>query len=142
MTSLRPWAYYSYKTGLQRTIELRVANIPVRIMWTPRFDKRGEGTRAVLSASFDTSKFHYGLLLQHYRQGYDFDEHFDGVKENIVISFLLHRSKEGGEFFIHGPQKSWFSGRVKMFDGGKYLHGVTKILKGSRTVLMLQRGIY
>ena len=88
-------------------------------------------------------KHTYSILLQHYREGYDFDVHTDGIVENLVLSFILRTPKEGGEFFLdEGPFKSWLNGRILFFDGGRYHHGVTKITKRSRTVLMFQKGTY
>ncbi len=117
-----------------------IRGMPVRLMWTPRFDKRGDGTRAVVSLGWETKQSHFGILFQHYREGFDFDAHTDGVETNKAISILLHRAQEGGEFYIDGPERVWLGGRIRYFDGGKHSHGVTKITKGSRTVLMLQRG--
>ena len=110
------------------------------IFWSSCFDKRGGGTRLVFDVAFDIKKFHYSVMFQHYREGYDFDNHTDGVAENKVISILLHKPREGGKFFTQGPQRSWLRERIWYFDGGRYHHGVTKIIKGSRTVLMLQKG--
>ena len=137
----RRWGYRIIRLTRKRgDIELLLAGRRAHIRWDSYFDRRGGGTRGVFSAGIDIRKHHYSILLQHYREGYDFDAHTDGISENKVLSILLRRPKAGGEFYIQGPQKSWLGGRIRLFDGGRYSHGVTRIIRGSRTILMIQRG--
>lgn len=138
---MKNWAYRFTKTGNSREIELILARRRARIMYTPSFDRRGTGSRAVFTASIDLGKYHYSAMFQHYREGYELDSHTDGVAENKVITILLKRPREGGDFYVDdGSMQSYLGGRIVTFDGGRHEHGVTKITKGSRTILMLQRG--
>lgn len=140
---IRRWGYYRPKiSGRREDIELILAGYRARIAWDPCFDKRGSGTRAILTASIDIGAYHYGIMFQHYREGFEFDDHTDGVPENKIITILLRKPKEGGEFSVAGPLKTWLFGRIWAFDGGRHHHSVSKITKGSRTVLMLQRGCW
>lgn len=99
-------------------------------------DKRRQGSRAFLSIGWEKGNDHYGVLLQHYREGFDFAKHTDGPKSNKCITLLLHKPKKGGEFFCEGPVRVW-AGRVIAFNGADK-HGVSKVERGSRTILMFQ----
>jgi hypothetical protein len=118
-----------------------VFGYPLRLMWSPRYDER-EATRMVFNISLETKGTIWSVLWQHYRNGYVFDTHTDGVRSNKVISVLLNKPAKGGEFYVDGPNKSYFGKRISVFDGGKHQHGVTKIENGSRTVLMFQKGVW
>jgi hypothetical protein len=95
-------------------------------------------SRAYVSLGWDRGGDHYGVLFQHYRQGFCFDAHTDGPASNHVLTLVLHRPKVGGEFFGKDVRR-WFGGRVLAFDGAEE-HGVTRIERGSRSVLMFQHG--
>ena len=82
------------------------------------------------------------VLYQHYHQGYTFDRHTDLKGSNRVVWVLLQKAQEGGDLYVDGPCRHYFAGRVKTFDGGRSPHGVTKLVKGSRRVLMFQHGSY
>lgn len=109
--------------------------------WT-RNDKSYGSTRAYFTVGFERNGVDYSVLFQHYREGFDFKAHTDGVKSNRALTLVLNKPKRGGEFFVNGPCRRWLGGRVIAFDGGKHEHGVTRIEQGTRTVLMFQRGQY
>lgn len=121
-------------------IDFGVFGYPCHIRWSRRFDQRGDGERGFISMGVDTRKAMFGILFQHYSEGYDFDSHTDGVASNRAVTLVLRKPKRGGEFFCDGPVRRWLGGRILAFDGGQHAHGVTRIEKGSRTVLMFQRG--
>jgi predicted 2-oxoglutarate/Fe(II)-dependent dioxygenase YbiX len=118
-------------------VNLTIGKFPIEIHYHWN-DVRQQMSRAFVSVGWDRDGTHYGVLFQHYREGYEFEEHTDGPKSNKVLTFLLHHPKRGGEFFGKDVRR-WLGGRVLAFDGA-LPHGVTRIERGSRTVLMFQRG--
>ena len=137
----RNWWWRRHKTlSGSEEIDFGVFGYPCHIRWNRRFDRRGDGERGFLSVGCDTKRSMFGILFQHYSEGYEFDAHVDGVTTNHAITLVLRKPEAGGEFFVEGPVRRFFRDRIFVFDGGKHPHGVTRIDKGSRAVLMFQRG--
>lgn len=120
-------------------ITLTIAKFPIEIHYHWN-DARQSMSRAFISVGWNRGNHHYGVLFQHYREGYDFEEHTDGPQSNKVLTLVLNKPRRGGEFYGQNVRR-WLRGRVLSFDGA-LPHGVTRIERGSRSVLMFQHGCW
>ncbi len=77
-------------------------------------------------------------MLQWQRSGFMLPQHLDGPEHNRAVSIVL-RKPGVGELRCLGAHHRWLRGRVTVFDGGADYHYVTRIERGPRVVLMIQR---
>ena len=85
------------------------------------------------------SKFITNIHLNHMKEGAYFDPHLDNyhIKVSDTYTFLLEEPIQGGKFILDGRVMPCDKNKVIIFNGGKYLHGVTKVKKGTRKSLIV-----
>jgi len=81
-----------------------------------------------------SSNFITNLHLNDMKEGAYFNPHFDNyhIKVSDTYTFLLEEPNKGGDFILDGRTMTCNKNKVVIFNGGKYLHGVTKVKKGTR----------
>ena len=74
------------------------------------------------------------IHLNDMKEGAYFNPHYDNyhIKVSDTYTFLLEEPKQGGDFLLDGRTMSCNKNKVVIFNGGKYLHGVTKVKEGTR----------
>lgn len=85
------------------------------------------------------SKYITNLHLNYMNEGAYFKPHYDNYHIDVseTFTFLLEEPSAGGKFILDSRSLSISRNNVVIFDGGKYLHGVTKIKKGTRKSLIV-----
>lgn len=80
------------------------------------------------------SKFITNIHLNNMKEGAYFKPHYDNYHIDVseTYTFLLEEPEKGGEFILDGKTISINQKYVVIFNGGKYLHGVSKVKKGNR----------
>jgi hypothetical protein len=80
------------------------------------------------------SKFITNIHLNCMKEGAYFKPHYDNYHIDVsdTYTFLLEEPVEGGEFILDSKTINIDSTNVVVFNGGKYLHGVSKVKKGTR----------
>ena len=76
--------------------------------------------------------------LLRYRKGSYLNPHIDKTDKahrHFRANLILKQSKAGGDFFCENSIIDW--PRLKVFEAGKYTHGITKIEKGKRLILSM-----
>jgi hypothetical protein len=133
----KPWAQERFGTK-SRGLKLTVFGVKLGVAHHPIFNRDGGADRKVVMAGVRVGRFNVGLLYQRYKPGYELHKHIDGPQDNHILWLLLRRPKGGGELEIEGHHRSFLGGRVKMFNGGRQIHGVSRVEGSDRVVLMLQ----
>ena len=72
-------------------------------------------------------------------KGAYFKPHYDNYHIDVseTFTFLLKEPEAGGKFILDGRSMRIDKNNTVIFNGGKYLHGVTKIKKGTRKSLIV-----
>ena len=80
------------------------------------------------------SEYVTNIHLNDMKEGAYFNPHYDSyhIKVSDTYTFLLEEPKEGGDFLLDGRTMTCDKNKVVIFNGGKYLHGVTKVKEGNR----------
>ena len=81
-----------------------------------------------------SSKYITNIHLNDMKEGAYFNPHYDNyhIKVSDTYTFLLEEPKQGGDFILDGRTMTCNKNKVVIFNGGKYLHGVSKVKKGTR----------
>ena len=85
------------------------------------------------------SKYITNLHLNYMNKGAYFKPHYDNYHIDVseTFTFLLKEPEAGGKFILDGRSMRIDKNNAVIFNGGKYLHGVTKIKKGTRKSLIV-----
>ena len=80
------------------------------------------------------SEYITNIHINDMKEGAYFNPHYDNyhIKVSDTYTFLLEEPKEGGDFLLDGRTMTCDKNKVVIFNGGKYLHGVTKVKEGNR----------
>ncbi len=109
---------------------------PFRVEYDPQYDQKGR--RLVALVSLETKTRQYSILFQRHLTGFKLEPHLDGAKSNKALWVGLWRAKQGGDLVVHGEEKRFLWGRVRLFDGAQTLHEVTEVEQGTRATLLFQ----
>lgn len=139
---------YALKTFRERHSKCRVLRYdgrqdgnPFFLVYSPNFGPSLNGeSRFVVSLGFYTKRALYSLMINRYSQGYELNQHTDGVERNDLLLLEVWRAKRGGVFSAGDGSRSWLGGRLWRLDAGAIEHGFSKIEEGSRLTVILQRG--
>lgn len=79
------------------------------------------------------------IHLNYMKEGAYFKPHYDNYHIDVskTFTFVLEEPDAGGEFILDGRKISLDSSKVVIFNGGKYLHGVNTVKKGTRKSLIV-----
>jgi len=85
------------------------------------------------------SKYITNLHLNYMNKGAYFKPHYDNYHIDVseTFTFLLKEPEAGGKFILDGRSMRIDKNNAVIFNCGKYLHGVTKIKKGTRKSLIV-----
>jgi hypothetical protein len=135
----KPWKQQRHGS-ISRGVKMTFFGLKLGVAHHPVFNRcwNGGAERKVIMVGVRLRRFNVGLLYQRYRPGYELHKHIDGPQDNHILWLLLRRSKAGGELEIEGDHRSFLGGRVKTFNGGRQIHGFTRVEGSDRVVLMLQ----
>jgi hypothetical protein len=124
---------------LSRGYKFKLFGVRIGFATYPIFQRQvGGALRRVIQGGLRTRSRDLSVLYQRYSPGYELHKHIDGPQDNHVLSILLKRPQAGGEFQIEGPHRRFFRDRVMLFNGGRNIHGVTKVEGTHRSILMFQ----
>ena len=116
-------------------ILMKLINI-VRDYFLEKYEMMGEFT---FNRMFGVTMFEGADLPAHRDEDANYKGEFDGKKRSHVCSVILNDDYEGGELLFpdHNGKVKPSAGSMVMFPGYYVAHGVSKITKGTRRVLLL-----